>query len=282
METKSRRRWVRLALILSFVILVCCWAAYGPCYCWVFDKDVNAPDHWKPLPSGCEVLKFPQDWDTPADEEDIHKMGGTVYGEEVFRQSPVAADELFVALRTFGKGDYSRIIPVRYSKLKYKFRFPALVGRAAERIHGVVPISEADWNRGTELTGVPDDMGESVDFQGVEFPREGARYAGKLFPKNDRFYWRRPALMTAGKQRIAVFSYGSKEYKSDEVLGSNFLLPSWRSYTANIYDVASGTLLATVRYWSCHGQGYNSFEWHGEKLLSLGIAEQQTLICGFN
>jgi hypothetical protein len=281
-RTNVMRSWYfRAALVLGVGILACCWAVYGPCYCLVFDTDPNARSHWKPLPSGCEVFSRPQQWDDRGDEEDFNHRGAALMGELVFRKSPEASDEVFVALRTFGVGIYSRIIPERYSKLKYRFRFPALAGRPGERIHGVAPVSEEDWSRGMQLPGVPDNMGEPEDFQGVEFTSSGARYAGKLFPKTNRFYWRRPALMTASRQRIAVFSYGSKEYKSDEVLSSDFLLPSWRSYTIDIYDVASGKRLAQVRSWACNGGDLNGFEWHGEKLASLGIANQQTLVCGF-
>jgi hypothetical protein len=89
--------------------------------------------------------------------------------------------------------------------------------------------------------------------------------------------------MSAERQRLAVFSYGSPELHGNAVLDSDWLRRPWRSYTIDVYEVSSGSQLALIRAWSCHGGEFNEFAWHGEKLFSLPLdaASQQILVCGF-
>jgi hypothetical protein len=281
MRAVTKKRLRVLALVLLLGVLAVGWAVYDPCYCWVFEKDPNTPMHLKTLPTGCELLTLPQPFDVREDLADIEKIGGSATGGFEFRQSPDAADEVFVAEETHGEDDYKSRIPQWYSKLKYRFSFPALVGRVDERIHDIRSVSEQDWSRGGPLPTVVNEWGKELSFQGVDYASEGARYAGRLFPRTDRFYWIRPGLVTAGKQRIAVFSYGNSELKGNAVLDPDWLMPPRRTYTVDIYAVSSGARLALIRGWSCHGGELNSFAWHGEKLCSLPLKDETVLVCGF-
>jgi hypothetical protein len=284
----TRKRKLKYAALV-IVALGLAWVIYDPCYCWSFDTGLKPPLHLRTLPAGCEVLRIPETWTTPEGDviwstrDPLDWTRGELFEEVEFRLNPDSQDQVLVALRSRAWASDYHVIP-RNSKQKYAFRLPALSGHPEQKIQGLHLVSDSEWSRGTLLPRVWDDLGQESEFAEFQISNSPMiAYQGKTFPRSDRFYWFTPALLSAAKRRLVVFSYGNTEIKGNEVLDPDWLRRPWRNYTANIYDVASGTRLAQIRTWSCGGGEFRDAEWHGDRVFSMPVGSlvQQILVCGF-
>jgi hypothetical protein len=290
MTTLLTRRRLRAAFFVTATAIIT-WLIYDPCYCsWArFGRESwTTPLHLKSLPRGCEVLVVPEQWQTPENDPirqtivSVTSEGGEMFSELEFRSLRERTDEVLFALRSRGEAEDFHVTP-RNSKQKYAFHFPALAGHPEQKIHGLRQISEEEWNRGKLMPLVWDDKGQESEFAESEIHDSPIVYQGKTFRKSNLFYWFTPAMLSAGKQHLAVFSYGKTRMKGNAAMDPDWLFPPWRSFTIDFYNVSSGAAIRLVRAWSCIGGEFNHAEWHGDDIFSMPLepSARQLLVCGF-